>query len=716
MHSPIRDLGRALILGPILALLSCGGEDLVSPTTGSIAITTTTTGPEPDPDGYAISVNDGAEVGMGGNGTHQVNELPAGSHTLRLSGMAGNCTVEGDNPRAVSVEAGATATVQFNITCGPTTGSMRVTASTTGSSSDPDGYTITLDGADRGALAVNGDLTVEGLAAGDHVVGLSGIAANCQAAGENPRSITVTAGGAVTAAFVLTCTTPPPVTGTIKVTTSTSGQSPDPDGYAFSVDGAAAQPIGTSTSATVAGVAASNHSVTLSGLAGNCTVQGTNPRAVTVAVGVTAEVAFAVTCTAPQPTTGSIEISTTTSGGSPDPNGYTVAVDNETAQPIGASATLTISNVASGPHQVTIAGVASNCTVAGNNPRQVNVTAGPKSTVAFDISCPTPQSSTRIAWVKGNVEVKAEDPPPQEPATDIYVMNPDGSAQTNLTNHPGSYGSRVWSPNASKIAFTTRRDGNWEVYVMNADGSAQTRLTHNPADDGVAGWSPDGTKLLFVSTRDGTSEIYVMRADGTDETRLTHTDPSMGIGEPRWSPDGRKILFWKDFDFYVINADGSGETNITNTRRRKGSATWSPDGTKITFAGSPDATEGPLDIFVMNPDGSGLTRLTTDPADDSNPLWSPDGRKIAFESFRSGKSEIFVMNADGSGEINLTNDPEAASIGTWSPDGTKIAFVSYRDGTTEIYNREIYVMNADGSGQTRLTNDPHSDDGPVWSR
>lgn len=79
MRSPLRNLARALILGPSVALLSCSGEDLVSPpTAGSIAITTTTTGPEPDPDGYAVSVNDGAEVGMGVNGTHQVNELPAG--------------------------------------------------------------------------------------------------------------------------------------------------------------------------------------------------------------------------------------------------------------------------------------------------------------------------------------------------------------------------------------------------------------------------------------------------------------------------------------------------------------------------------------------------------------------------------------------------------------------------------------------------------------
>ena len=796
MRSPHRNLGRALILGPIVALLSCSGEDLVSPpTAGSIAITTTTTGPEPDQDGYAVSVNDGAEVGMGVNGTHQVNELPAGSYAVRLGGMATNCTVDGGNPRTVSVEAGATATVQFNITCRPTTGSALVTAATTGSASDPDGYSVTLDGLDRGALAINGELTVGGLASGDHVVGLSGIAANCQAAGENPRAITVTAGSSVTAAFVLTCTTPPAASGAVRLATTTSGASPDPDGYAFAVDGGAAQPIGTGASTTVAAVAAGNHSVTLSGLAGNCTVQGTNPRAVTVAAGATAEVSFAVTCTA---ATGSLRIKTTTTGDSPDPDGYTatvdagtaqsidvngtrtvsglnpgshqvtlgglasnctvsgsnprsatvnagntveisfsvscptisttgsieittattgssqdneymVAVDNGTAQPIGANTSITVSNVAAGQRQATLGGIAANCTVGGENPRPVTVTAGSKSTVKFDISCAAPQSSGKIVWVKRDVNPRVEDPPPQEPKWDIYVMNPDGTAQTNLTNRPALYTNPIWSPDRTRIAFNSSRDGNFEVYVMNADGSAQVRLTNDPADDFVAGWSPDGTTIFYVSGQRGTSEINVT----TREESSTHIT---GVGEPRWSPDGRKIVFWRDFDIYVINADGTGETQVTHDHRRKGSAAWSPDGTRIAFTGSPDATELSLDIFVVNSDGSNLSQLTRDPADDTNPVWSPDGQKIAFESYRSGTVDVFVMNANGTVQTNLTNDPVGANNPTWSSNGSQLAFVSSRDESPQAYNREIYVMNADGSAQRRLTDDPRVDESPSWSR
>ena len=64
-------------------------------------------------------------------------------------------------------------------------------------------------------------------------------------------------------------------------------------------------------------------------------------------------------------------------------------------------------------------------------------------------------------------------------------MNADGSGQRNLTREPGSDDYRsTWSPDGRKIAFVTRRDGNWEVYVMNPDGSGKRNLTRNPGNDG----------------------------------------------------------------------------------------------------------------------------------------------------------------------------------------------------------------------------------------
>lgn len=263
----------------------------------------------------------------------------------------------------------------------------------------------------------------------------------------------------------------------------------------------------------------------------------------------------------------------------------------------------------------------------------------------------------------------------------IYTMNSDGTHQTRLTNTAAQDRYAKWSPDGSKIAFTSNRDGtngiheeNNEIYVMNSDGTNQTRLTNNSVSDESPVWSPDGTKMAFVSYRDGEAEIFVMNANGANPIQLTEN--GRDDGGPAWSPDGTKIVFYSNRDgfvstvrLYVMNADGSSETPLTNTSAsdaRDLHSAWSPDGTKIAFSSS---RIGPnTQLYVMNADGTNITQITNYAADSYPVSWAPDGTKIVFASNKDGVNSIYVINPDGTNVTRLTNTPpDGDGSPSWSP-------------------------------------------------
>lgn len=113
----VRRVGlNLLIVGTLLSGVSCG-DNLAPPSTGSIEITTVTSGPSPDADGYVITIDEGSPTAIGANATLRRDNLEPGSHTVRVAGIAANCTAAGENPRSVVVQAGHAAPLSFTITC-----------------------------------------------------------------------------------------------------------------------------------------------------------------------------------------------------------------------------------------------------------------------------------------------------------------------------------------------------------------------------------------------------------------------------------------------------------------------------------------------------------------------------------------------------------------------------------------------------------------------
>ena len=238
----------------------------------------------------------------------------------------------------------------------------------------------------------------------------------------------------------------------------------------------------------------------------------------------------------------------------------------------------------------------------------------------------------------GKIAYTAIAPVPGFALPDIFVMEPDGSGQTNVTNTgSGSESQPVWSPDGRKIAYV--RTGIW---VMNADGSSQTQLTSSGA---WPSWSPDGSKIAFEVSG---QTLWVVNADGTGLTEL-FAPADRSVTQPVWSPTGDKIAYRGGSpvpDIWIVDADGTNPINLTNSPTSEQYPDWSPDGSRIVFWRRP--ASGAEQIWTMDANGSNQVNVSPTGAPYGSgapiyPAWSPDGTRIVL---RWGG--IRTMDPDGS--------------------------------------------------------------------
>lgn len=278
---------------------------------------------------------------------------------------------------------------------------------------------------------------------------------------------------------------------------------------------------------------------------------------------------------------------------------------------------------------------------------------------------------------------------------------------------------RPAAPNGEgRIAFVSKRTGDWEIFTMKPDGTDVRNMTSHPRADHFPRWIAGGTRLSFRSQRDrddGAWDRWEVDIDGTDAAKIPMLDRlnNPEVGEfPEIHPSGSYIVNAVERegeqDLYLFRYDGGGARALAPAPGLDYRARFSPDGARVLFISERD---GNPEIYTIHADGTRLARLTRNDASERYARWSPDGSRIAFASDRDGNGlEIYVMDADGSNPRRLTNNEVEDGEVSWSPDGRRLAYRSDAFG-----NSEICVVDVETGEITNLTNHDAYDGEPAWS-
>lgn len=260
------------------------------------------------------------------------------------------------------------------------------------------------------------------------------------------------------------------------------------------------------------------------------------------------------------------------------------------------------------------------------------------------------------------------------------------------------------------LIFVSTRDKDYALFGATAEGQDAYRLTEEKGDpSSPAGlffqiepaWSPDGTRVAFVSGRDGVGHIYVMNVDGTGSRRVTASPQD--DGHPTWSPDGRRLAFGREGALFTIALAGGKATRVGRGPGSAANPAYSPDGTMIAFDYRRPGFKA-REVYVMRADGTDIRPVTTLGAQSGLPSWSPDGRRVAFQSnARDGHSDIYSIGLDGQGLRRETRSTTDAIQPRWSPDGSQLAF-----------SREGAIWVVEDGQERRLTPGDGNDSNPVW--
>lgn len=275
-----------------------------------------------------------------------------------------------------------------------------------------------------------------------------------------------------------------------------------------------------------------------------------------------------------------------------------------------------------------------------------------------------------------------------------------------LTSEGGYFDSRIAFVSESGPKDARRK----RIAVMDQDGANVTYLTPDTAIVLAPRWSPDNSRVIYTSYASGRPQIVLL------DVRTLATTGLGDLGQvafaPRFSPDGRSVVMslsdGSNTDIFVVDIATAERRRLTATPAIETAPSYSPDGTRIVYESD---RGGSQQLYIMPATGGDGQRISFGEGSYGTPVWSPRGDLVAFTKILRGRFHIGVMRTDGSEERLLTTSfiDEGPS---WSPNGRVIAF--FRETAGEGGAPGIYTVDITGRNLRRLETPSFASD-PNWS-
>ena len=189
------------------------------------------------------------------------------------------------------------------------------------------------------------------------------------------------------------------------------------------------------------------------------------------------------------------------------------------------------------------------------------------------------------------------------------------------------------SPNGKRltVAIVDPQNGNQDLWLYELARGLRTRLTVDPADERSPAWSPDGSRIVFSSNRKGHVDLYQKATSGVGSEELL-LESNLDKFATSWSPDGKSLLYdavdpKSRRDLWVLPMTGDRKPfPFLQTEFTEANGQFSPDGRWIAYSSD---ESGRSEIYVMPfPGTGGKWQIST--SGGSHPKWRGDGREIFY--------------------------------------------------------------------------------------